>query len=250
VSLTSAERFAAKVRARRRRRILTALGVTVVLVLAVWGVLGSSWATVHRLEVIGVQRTDPGIARAAGEREEGQPLLLARLDQVRAEVASQPLVRRVAVTRHWPSTLRIQVVERQPVAAVPATAQGDGKLAAKGSMRLVDEDGVTIATVARAALVPSGMRVFNVDVTTSRGVPALRSCLAVSAALPHAIRAQVTAIGATSPDGIWLQLRTGAKVQWGDSTQSGLKAQVLAALLRQHAKAYDLRAPGNPAVRI
>ena len=251
VSLSSAERFAAKVRARRRQRILMALAAAALLLAAAWVALASSWATVQHVEVTGTQRTDQAAARAAGQREAGQPLLLARTQQVRAEIARQPLVRQVVVTRHWPSTLRIRVVERQPVAAVPLTTQAGGAGAAKGTMRLVDADGVTIETVAGTTAVPSGMPVLDVDVKAARGVPALRACLAVLTAVSKgpAVRGQIAAIGASSPDGIWLKLRSGATVQWGDATASGFKSQVLAALLRQHAKAYDVRAPQNPAVR-
>jgi cell division protein FtsQ len=274
ISQTSAQRFAAKVRSRRRRRMLAGTGVVTVLVVAVWAALWSSWSTVETVQVTGTQRVDADVVRAAGEREAGQPLLLARVDQVRAEVSRQRLVRSVRVTRHWPSVLRIDVVEREPVAAVPvdagSTNNSIGKVshatdpapgakspgtkapgtkaagATSAPMRLVDVDGVTITTTTR---VPRGMPILNVDPSTSRGVRALRACLEVLSGLPGPIRTQVRAVGAVSPDGIWLRLTSGARVQWGGADQGALKASVLTALLKQKAVEYDLRAPQNPAVR-
>jgi cell division protein FtsQ len=81
------------------------------------------------------------------------------------------------------------------------------------------------------------------------GVAALRGTLAVFRGLPPDLAQQVKAIGADSPDGIWLTLKGGAKVEWGNSSDSAQKARVLTALLPQHAVDYDVSTADTPAVR-
>jgi cell division protein FtsQ len=236
VSTTSAQRFAARVRARRRRRWLVLVVVLFVLVGGVWGVLKSPWATVSRIEVSGTHRVTAASVRAEAEPELGHPMLLARTADIAARVGGQRLVRSVTVKRHWPSTLRISVVERVPVAAVPNGSQ----------LALVDPDGVVIEQV-EAAQVPSGLPLIQV----SPGVGdagALRGCLAVLHGLPSSLKKRLQSIGADSTDGIWLKLTGGERVEWGSSDDTPRKARVLTALLRQHAVEYDVRSPGTPAV--
>ncbi|HST86201.1 MAG TPA: FtsQ-type POTRA domain-containing protein [Kineosporiaceae bacterium] len=240
VSLTSAQRFAARVRARRRRRVLIVIAVVLVLNGLLWVALKSPWATVQKIEVSGTDRISVATVRAEAEVELGHPMLLARTADIADRVGRQRLVRSVRVERHWPSTIRVHVQERVPVAALPAGS----------SLSLVDRDGVEVERVKTA---PAGLPRLEVD-RGAASVPALRGSLAVLQALPSTLSQRLLAIGADSPDGIWLQLRDskvpgGARVEWGDSAQTRRKARVLTALLPQHAVGYDVRSPDTPAVR-
>lgn len=240
VSLTSAERFAKRVRARRRRRALIIAAVLLVLAGLLWVTLMSPWATVQKVEVIGTDRVSLAAVRAEVEMELGHPMLLVRTGDIVARVSQERLIHSVRVRREWPGTILVQVEERVPVAALPA---GKG-------LSLVDRDGVEVERVAKA---PAGLPRLEV----ARGadaVPALRGCLDVLRSLPPAVSQRLLAIGADSPDGIWLKLRdskvsSGARVEWGDSAQTPRKARVLTALLSQHAVGYDVRSPDTPAVR-
>jgi cell division protein FtsQ len=240
VSLTSAQRFARRVRARRRRRAL--IGSALVLALAglAWATLRSPWATVQRVEVSGTHRVPASTVRAAAGTEIGHPMLLARTADVRARVGKLRLIRSVRVERHWPGTIRVRVVERTPVAALPS----------RTGFALVDVDGVVIDP---GSVDPAGLPELQVALGAS-GVPAMRGALGVLAQLPPAVSDRLLSIGARSPDGIWLRLREkgvkgGVRVEWGSSAQTPRKAEVLTALLRQHADGYDVRSPDQPALR-
>jgi cell division protein FtsQ len=240
VSRTSAQRFAARVRARRRRRRLIIVGVLLLVSGIVWAGLKSPWATVERIEVTGTHRIDIAQVRAEAEPELGHPMLLARTAQIEAQVGRQRLVRSVRVQRRWPSGLRIEVQEREPVAALPVGSE----------LALVDIDGVVIERVPQSRP-PAGLPELQLSLGTlgPAGVTALRGTLAVFRGLPPDLAQQVKAIGADSPDGIWLTLKGGAKVEWGSSADSAQKARVLTALLPQKAVDYDVRSPDTPAVR-
>jgi cell division protein FtsQ len=241
VSPTSAERFAARVRARRRRRRLVGALVVVLLGGVVWAALWAPWATVREVQVSGTSRVPAGAVEAAADTELGRSMLLARTgdvaDRIRRE---QPLVAGVTVTRAWPSTLRVAVTEREPVAAIPA---GD-------EVRLVDADGVVIERLTGdRARRSGGLPRVEVDLSRPDAVATLRACVEVARGLPPELRRIVRRIGATTPDRVELRLAGGARVDWGSGAETPRKAEVLLALLPQKASLYDVRSPQTPAVR-
>jgi cell division protein FtsQ len=242
VSPTSSERFAARIRARRRRRRLVGASVAVVLAGVVWVALWSPWASVGTVELSGTVRVSRAEVLAVADAEVGRPMLFARTDDVAERIrAEQPLVRAVTVTRQWPSTLRVAVEERRPVAAVPVGAE----------VRLVDAEGVVVQRIpaVRVAQVPAALPRVEVDLSRPDAVASLRACVQVSRGLPHDLERQVRRLGATTPDRVWLHLAGGARVDWGSGDDTVRKAEVLRALLRQKASFYDVRSPDAPAVR-
>ncbi|HET9656344.1 MAG TPA: FtsQ-type POTRA domain-containing protein [Kineosporiaceae bacterium] len=237
VSSASARRFAARVRRRRLRRI----GLILLVVALIGGIAGaalySPWTTVRQIRISGTSRVPTAQVQELLADQYGCPLLLVDTGRLEARVSGLRLVSGVSVRRTWPGTLTVTVRERVPVAAVPASA----------GVRLVDRDGVEVATAARP---PAGMPLVQVDLTkTERG--SLAATLDVLAALPAPLAKEVTAIGADSPDGVWLALADGSRVLWGSAAGSADKVVVLARLRAAadgRARRFDVSAPQAPAV--
>jgi cell division protein FtsQ len=232
--LSTAQRFAVRVRARRRRRVGLAAAALVLLLAVGWLAVFSPWATVGRIELVGVDRANAAAVQQAGEAELGRPLVLADTGAIAARVRAQHLIRAVRVSRHWPSTLRLTVSKRVAVAAVPTGDQ----------VSLVDVDGVELA---RTPIPPSGMPVLKVDLAKV-GAGGLRACLRVLGALPDELAGRVRQVGADSVDGVWFVLADGSRVTWGSAEQNTRKVEVLRALLKQPARSYDVSAPQAPAL--
>ncbi|MCE0538369.1 FtsQ-type POTRA domain-containing protein [Kineosporia rhizophila] len=260
VSQTSAQRFAAKVRARRRRRVLITTSIVLVLLAGGWGAIFSPWATVEQVEIAGLDRVKETDVRAAAETELGHSLLLARTAEVGGRVEQLRLVKNVQVSRAWPGTLRVEVTEREPVAALPSSRVAGNSTSGTGRgemlmVQLVDDEGVVVET-RPARSTPKGLPRIDVALGQKQSVENLRATLAVRNGLPKNLDDRLTAIGTSSPDGIWLKLAAPLKnapkrtvlVQWGDSENGAQKAEVLTALLRQKARTYDVRAPEMPSI--
>jgi cell division protein FtsQ len=241
VSTASARRFAAKVRRRRLRRI----GIVLLVLLLVGGVVGfgllSPWATVRRIEVRGTSRISIASVQELLGDQYGRPLLLVDTGRLATRVSGLRLAAAATVRRSWPSTLTVTVTERQAVAAVPAPA----------GVRLVDREGVEVTTAARP---PAGLPLVQVDLAKA-GPASLAAALDVLTALPPSLSAQVKAIGADSPDGVWLSLADGSRVRWGSAGRSADKVTVLARLQATtrgaagaRSRLYDVSAPDAPAV--
>ena len=84
----------------------------------VWVVWFSSALAVNRIEIEGTTTLKSTDIRSQAAVRLGEPL--ARVDTVAIEsrVAAMERIDQVEVTRHWPRTIRIEVVERKPIAWV------------------------------------------------------------------------------------------------------------------------------------
>ncbi|RBY77195.1 cell division protein FtsQ [Geodermatophilus sp. TF02-6] len=195
--------------------------------LLAWLLLGSPVLAVHSVQVDGAATlTDAEVVEVAGIAE-GTPLLRVDVDAARARVARLPQVASVEVTRGWPRSVVVTVVERMPVAVVDQA----------GTRSLVDADGVLFDTVTGDP--PAG--VVPLDVTSpGPDDRATRAALGALTALPDDVRASVAAASARTPEDVRLTLTDGTTVLWGSADDAGGKAAVLVALLGQlHAGALD-----------
>ncbi|TNM63251.1 FtsQ-type POTRA domain-containing protein [Streptomyces sp. NP160] len=225
--------------AARRRLLWRALAVAALVVvlvgLVVWALLFSSLTALRTVVVTGAERTGAPAVQQAAADQLGRPLLRVDTGAVTERVEQLPWVASVQVHRDPAHRLRVVVVEKTPVAAVPAPGGAAGVV-------LIDGDGATITTADAA---PEGVPLVQVD--PGRG-DAVRAASAVALALPAALREQVSAVTATGPDDVRLALRSGQSVVWGAPGDDALKARVAEQLLpREGVGRVDVSAPLAPA---
>jgi cell division protein FtsQ len=223
--------------AGRRGPVLAALAVTVaVLAAAVWVVGFTGVLGVRTVSVAGVGRVlTADQVRSVAAVPAGQPLARVDTGAVAARVRALAGVARVAVSRSWPSTVRIVVTERRGVAVVRRDGAG----------WLVDRTGVVFQRH------PAGRRTLPLlEVpAASADDPSTRAALRALTALPPEVAKQVTAVRAPTPESVTLALTRGRTVLWGGTEQPAAKATVLAALLRRPGTRYDISTPSVVTVR-
>ena len=133
---------------RRRLRILVAVGSISVLAAAGWASTRSPLLDVDRIEVVGAKATPQADVVAASGVRQGLPLVDLDESAALRGVVDLPWVRSASITRQWPSTVTITVVERDAVAAAPA---------ADSRWALVDSNGQVVAwTDSPGGLPPAG----------------------------------------------------------------------------------------------
>ena len=207
------------------------------LVLLTAGVVGTAAWLVFFSPVLGVRSIDiVGNVTVPAERIEQQaavpqlhPLATVDLAEVEGRVMKIRQLASAKVDRVWPGTLRIEVVEREPVAAVTAG----------GKAALIDKTGVVIEI---KDTVPPGLPELKVD-RPAAGDPTTMAALQVIQSLPDDLAAKVRLVRASSPEGVSLQLTDGRSVVWGASDRGADKARILATLLRRKAEIYDVSSP-------
>jgi len=138
-----------------------------------------------------------------------------------------------------PHDLVVRIVERTPIGAMQSAA----------GFTVVDAAGVALSTTPDA---PAGQPVL--DIAGGTDSAAFRAAGRVVRSLPDAVRAQVTAVSASTPDDVTLTLgASGSKVVWGSADRSAEKAVVLDRLMQKSppdkAKEYDVTSPEAGVVR-
>ena len=202
----------------RRRRSLRLAGAVLLLAAALWFLWAGPVLAVGTVQVDGAGAVSAEEVRKAAGIDTGTPLLRVDVEDVAARVARLPQVAAVEVTRGWPRSVVITVVERIPVAVV-------GQV---GRRSLVDADGVLFDTITGAP--PPG--VVPLDVASpGPGDPATMAALEALVALPEEVRDEIEGATVTGPEDITLALTDGTLVRWGGPAESGTKASVLTALL-------------------
>jgi len=222
----------------RRRRLVVATLVVLVLLTGAWMVTRSPLLDVDRVEVRGTTQVTPDAVQAAAGVHPGDPMVWLDAGDVAGRVETLPWVRHASVQREWPDTVRITVRERAPVAWVAA---GDG------AFLVVDRTGRGLA----------------VDSTQPAGLPQLLDVT------PAPVGAAITPVG-----GAWLaghlradelalvasitvrdaratlQVTSGQEVRFGRLSQVGDKMRAAVAVLGQPGigeRTYiDVSAPSTP----
>jgi cell division protein FtsQ len=218
-------------RRRQLRRLLIALAALVPTGGLVWLVLFSPFLAVSDVEVAGTARLTPEQVAAAAAVEPVSPLALVDAADVAARVrAALPPAADVRVRRVWPTTVRLQVTERVPVAGV---AREDGVL-------LVDASGVGFATERGF---PSGVPRLELA-RPAPDDPATTAVLGVLAELPEALRSQIAVLRAGSGSDVDFLLVDGRTVVWGEPGDAATKIAALEPLLRMEGEVFDVSAPG------
>lgn len=227
---------------RQRRRRAVWWGSAAAVVVLALGTLGAAYSPLFAVEsitVVGTEQLDQAQVVAALEGQIGTPMPLVDESAVKAALVAFPLVESYTLEARPPHELVVRIVERTPIGVVETRA----------GATVVDAAGVALSTAADA---PAGLPVL--DIRGGVGSDAFIAAGQVMHSLPAAIRAQVTAVSATTPDDVTLTLGgTNTDVVWGSAEQSAAKAIVLEKVMTARPPAsvrqYDVSSPDAVVVR-
>lgn len=224
----------------RRNRWLALLGALLAAALFVGLVFFSPLLATRAIDVEGARLTDPQNVEDALQRFEGVPLTRIFKDEVREAVGNVPQVKSVDVILKPPHTITVELHERVGVATVQ-----EGQ-----DLILVDSQGKQLSTYGQQDRPDVPMIEGGRDVLSTDKFAAISNVLA---SLPASVLSQLDTAAAPSESAVELTFADGRKAIWGDSSNSELKAQVLAALVNDEDTAggseYDVSAPLHPTIK-
>ena len=223
---------------RRRLRVLIVVGALLALLVLAWGVSVSPLLAVDHVEVRGLVRVGAAEVEEAGGIRPGDAMVWLDADRAVRGIEALPFVRRATVTREWPDTVRVAVVERRPVAWVEGPA---GKV-------VVDGTGRVLEAVAGA---PPGMpQLVGAEIVPAPGATISPRAGARVAAQLSGLLVVGTQSVTMSDAGVALQLVNGPEIRMGDAAQIGVKLRaalaVVAASEGTEVHYVDVSVPTNP----
>jgi cell division protein FtsQ len=237
-------------RVRRRRRLLGWALAGIALAGGVALLVRTPLFGLSAVRVEGTRALARSQVLAASKVRIGEPYLGLDLAAIRGRVAALPRVAGVRVTRDYPSSLRITVTERLPVASVSAGAVY-WLVAADGTV--LEADGRRppgLPYVARVPL-PAGVR------GGSRLPPGneLANALTALGGMRQELRRQVVGVKARTLDSLEFTLRDGTRVLYGLAVDQPAKDTAVLLVRRalqrerREAQRIDVRNPSAPTVR-
>jgi cell division protein FtsQ len=237
-------------RVRRRRRVLGWALAALALAAGVAYLVRTPLFGVSAVRVEGVRDLERSEVLAASQVRLGEPYLGLDLAAIRGRVAALPRVATVRVTRDYPSSLRIAVTERPPVASVSAAGvywlvAADGTVLddARGRPRgLPYVAGVPLPAGLRAGTrLPPGNQVAN--------------ALTALGGMRGELKRQVVGVQARTLDSLEFTLRDGTRVLYGLAVDQPAKDAAVLLVRRElqrerrEAQRIDVRNPSTPTVQ-
>ena len=227
---------------RRRLHRLVALGSALGLLLVVAGVTRSPLLAVHSVDIAGAQHTsDNAISAAIGEIH-GKPIYSVDTGAIARRLDALPWIASASVSRGWPQTIKVHIIERTALAAVVGT---------DGTYRLVDAQGRILEAL--SVLPPDMVEVVGPQPAGTPGTTmnaAAAGALAVAAALPPSLAGKVTQVEWTADGQVRLGLSPQGRVLFGPPTAIAEKLLALDTMVRavsaQEVGEIDVRAPDAP----
>ena len=209
-------------------------------VILAWGVEKSIAAglTVREIKILGLEETSRESALRVLAIQPGAPILTFDPESAKAAVETLPWVRRAAIERHLPDSIRLHLIERRPL----ALWQRAGKLS------LIDEEGVIIL---REGLARFRQLPIVIGEMASKKANALFATLQSEPALATTV-ATATLIGKRR----WnLRLQNGVEVYLPESDIATAWATLaeydrLEGITKRKIAAVDLRLKGRLVVRL
>lgn len=207
-------------------------------VLTVTALLAVLWFSpvlaVRSIHVEGLSAVSQQQVRDALAIPAGRSLLRVDAAALARRVAALPRVRSARVRRVFPAGVSVTVTEREPVLYFDSPE----------GAHLVDAEGVEFAIDAP----PPGLPRLVTD-HASGSDPVTRAAVAVIAAAPLELRAEMSEIAARSVSDIALTLRDGRVVVWGGAGDSQRKAAVVLPVLTRPGTVFDVSSPDLVTVR-
>lgn len=241
------QRRQAEQRQRRRRVLAVAVAAVVVVLVAGIAIYRSPLLTIETIEVEGVDHlTEPDVLAYAAVAT-GTTLPSVDADAIEDRLEQDPWVASAEVKRRLPSTLRIVVQERVPVALVD-----DGAVywSVDGTSLILGE---SVPETGAALPIIQGVPGLGATPGAVSDVDSLGNALAAIAGMPDDMRAIVVSLSAPSVDETTLITDTGVEIRIGNAGEDlAKKCAVALSILAEKGDAVvyiDVRSADKPISR-
>lgn len=209
------------------------LGVVFILAAVAWFV---PIFKVDTVEIMGATRTDIEQAEELSGITAGDNFLRIDATQAARSIADMPWVRSVTVNRNFPSTVEIQLTEREAAVYVN---RDDGD-------HVIDTEGlpIIIGTPPFGTVEVTGTSEEDPDV-----LPAVIEVINAITGYQPELKEQIATIDAPDRFDILLRLNDGREIYWGSSENNHDKAVALSTVIKREGQEWNISSPSMVTVR-
>jgi cell division protein FtsQ len=223
------ERRIAETRRRKQLRVMAVVLVVVVVVAGSVALYRSAIFRIDEVQVLGTERLTADAVRSRAAVPDGATLLRYPSRAIRERLLAYAWIAEVQVTRDFPHTLRIRVVERSPIAAVDT---GD-------TFWAVDKTGMVLGEQAyeETSTLPVIRDIPGLDLKAGRASTSevLGNALAVLAGISDELRGKLRAVTAPSIDETTLLTTENVEILVGQATELETKSLRALTIMRKYA---------------
>lgn len=224
------ERKAAAKRRAARLKAAAVVLAAIAVVVAVVALYRSSAFSIRQVEVVGAEKLTGDEVRALAAVPDDATLLRFPARDVEARVLADAWIAEVAVTRDFPDTMRIRVVEREPAALVDLGGT---------TFWVADTQGVMVTTrtpdASSTLAVVRDLPAFEPVAGRPAGSPELENALRVLAGLSPQLRGMVRAVSAPTADRTALITKGDVEILVGPAEDMEKKDLVARRILKEQA---------------
>ncbi len=242
-----------QIRTRRRNALLLIIFLTVSIGLITSWVYNSKYFKVKKVVVEGSERVSKEeIVKLSGITKE-DTLMKLKIDQIKANLAKVSWVRDIKIDRDFPSTVKIIVTQRKPIAAISFEAGYlyiDDELIALEIKETLEEDNLPL--------------ILDVDITQAKlgekiEKEELKNAILCWNGLDQELKDMVMTLSAPTVNDLEFVIQTidstgvvsDIQVRYGKAEEMKTKNSVIKKMLGSGEQVVyiDVRVPSNPAVR-
>ncbi|MEW6552884.1 MAG: FtsQ-type POTRA domain-containing protein [Actinomycetota bacterium] len=225
------------------------LGAVLVASLAalLWVYTGTGVLNIKVVEFEGNGKLQPDYLRALSGINGDTHLLKMDVGAVESALLSEPYIARADITRHFPNSVKIKIVERRP----------SGYVLQNGRYALIDQEGMVLESV---EAVPPGLVEIR-DLTLPLLLPGhelsgieFASVTSLIGSLPQALRDRTAAVGIGGGGGMYI-VADGTTVIYGDAEDFARKNTIALMALSVLVQRYgaieylDVSYPEHPVIK-
>ncbi|ANE04401.1 cell division protein FtsQ [Corynebacterium crudilactis] len=220
-----------------KKVIAIVIGAVVVLV-AILGMV--AWFVpilkVGNIDVAGATRTDPDQVLEVSGIVEGENLLRVDATSAALNIVELPWVKSVTVNRSLPSTMTVDLVEREPAVFVKRS-DGDHVIDSEGKEIIIGTPPVGTVEVAGA------------DEENSEVLPAVIAAINAIKEQDAQIIENIEVVEAPDQFDILFKMKDGREIYWGSSDNSHDKAVAMSTVLKREGQHWNISSPTMVTVR-
>ncbi|MBI4733755.1 MAG: FtsQ-type POTRA domain-containing protein [Rubrobacteridae bacterium] len=219
-----------EIRRRQRTKWVYVLIAVIGVAAAFYELYHSSYLDIKSIEISGNNYVKAETIKSKCDLSKPTNILRVPVNDIRQKLANDPWIKSVDVVKIYPSTLRIEIEERRPVALISLANSFyfvDKEYFIIASREFSEGLNLPVITDLPVSKIKTGDRLIN---------PSLKNAIDCLAAMEPTLGKSINLMSALSVNKLSLYNKDDIEILYGDARFAGEKNKVISGILKEHGK--------------